>query len=38
MSEKDKQLYDPKNILQAAKTNYRKVTDKNKQLKHIYRR
>ena len=36
ISEKDKQLQDLKNILQAAKTSYRKVTEENKQLKqHI---
>ena len=36
ISEKDKQLHDLKNILQAAKTSYRKVTEENKQLKqHI---
>ena len=33
---KDRQLHDLKNILQAAKTSYRKVTEENKQLKqHI---
>ena len=36
ISEKDKQLLDLKTILQAAKTSYRKVAGKNKQLKqHI---
>ena len=36
ISEKDTQLHDLKNILQAAKTSYRKVTEENKQLKqHI---
>ena len=36
ISEKDRQLRDLKNILQAAKTSYRKVTEGNKQLKqHI---
>ena len=36
ISEKDKQLLDLKAILQAAKTSYRKVAGKNKQLKqHI---
>ena len=33
ISEKDKQLQDLKNILQAAKTSCRKVTEENKQLK-----
>ena len=33
ISEKDKQLYNLKNKLQAAKTSYRKVTDENKHLK-----
>ena len=36
ISEKDTQLHDLKNILQPAKTSYRKVTEENKQLKqHI---
>ena len=33
ISEKDKQLYNLKNKLQAAKTSYSKVTDENKHLK-----
>ena len=33
ISEKDTQLHDLKNILQAAKTSYRKVAEENKQLK-----
>ena len=33
ISEKDKQLYDPKNILFAAKASYKKVTKENQHLK-----
>ena len=34
ISEKDKQLHDIKNVLNAANNSYRQVTEENKQLKH----